>query len=117
MRDIPLTSQSLDPTPDIRGGDCKGAGQSISDPCKKCQGQGRTQEQKTLSVKIPAGVDTGDRIRLSGEGEQSLQNKKIRILIVLAILWGVAFIIGLVWFIRNQNKNKRNSIGIKEEKY
>lgn len=48
---------------------CHGQGQIISDPCKSCHGQGRTQEYKTLSVKIPAGVDTGDRIRLSGEGE------------------------------------------------
>lgn len=48
---------------------CHGQGQVISDPCPSCRGQGRTQEYKTLSVKIPAGVDTGDRIRLSGEGE------------------------------------------------
>jgi len=48
---------------------CKGQGQVISDPCPDCRGQGRIQEQKSLSVKIPAGVDTGDRIRLSGEGE------------------------------------------------
>lgn len=48
---------------------CRGAGEQISDPCSKCRGAGRVQEQKTLSVKIPAGVDTGDRIRLSGEGE------------------------------------------------
>ena len=48
---------------------CRGAGETISDPCGKCRGAGRVQEQKTLSVKIPAGVDTGDRIRLSGEGE------------------------------------------------
>ncbi|NOZ54476.1 MAG: molecular chaperone DnaJ [Gammaproteobacteria bacterium] len=48
---------------------CRGAGKSISDPCPKCHGQGRVQEQKTLSVKVPAGVDNGDRIRLSGEGE------------------------------------------------
>ena len=41
----------------------------ISDPCGKCHGQGRVQERKTLSVKVPAGVDTGDRIRLSGQGE------------------------------------------------
>jgi len=40
-----------------------------SDPCKSCNGQGRVEETKTLSVKVPAGVDTGDRIRLSGEGE------------------------------------------------
>lgn len=48
---------------------CHGTGKMITDPCGKCQGQGRTKETKTLSVKVPAGVDTGDRIRLSGEGE------------------------------------------------
>ena len=48
---------------------CHGTGQMISDPCPACHGQGRVQEQKTLSVKVPAGVDNGDRIRLSGEGE------------------------------------------------
>ena len=48
---------------------CRGSGKQIKDPCKSCHGQGRIQETKTLSVKIPAGVDTGDRIRLSGEGE------------------------------------------------
>lgn len=48
---------------------CRGTGQVISDPCDSCHGMGRKQETKTLSVKIPPGVDTGDRIRLSGEGE------------------------------------------------
>ena len=48
---------------------CRGKGQMISDPCPDCHGQGRKQEQKTLSVKVPAGVDTGDRIRLANEGE------------------------------------------------
>ena len=48
---------------------CRGRGQMISDPCHTCQGQGRVEKQKTLSVTIPEGVDTGDRIRLSGEGE------------------------------------------------
>ena len=48
---------------------CRGTGQVISDPCTSCHGKGRVQEEKTLSVKIPAGVDTGDRIRLAGEGE------------------------------------------------
>ena len=51
---------------------CHGAGQIISDPCNSCHGQGRVEKTKTLSVKIPAGVDTGDRIRLSGEGEAGL---------------------------------------------
>ncbi len=53
---------------------CRGNGEQISDPCGKCRGAGRVQEQKTLSVKIPAGVDTGDRIRLSGEGEAGEKN-------------------------------------------
>ncbi|RYY01134.1 MAG: molecular chaperone DnaJ [Gammaproteobacteria bacterium] len=48
---------------------CRGRGTIISDPCKSCHGQGRVEETKTLSVKVPAGVDTGDRIRLTGEGE------------------------------------------------
>ena len=48
---------------------CKGAGTMISDPCATCHGRGRIRKTKTLSVKVPAGVDDGDRIRLSGEGE------------------------------------------------
>jgi molecular chaperone DnaJ len=48
---------------------CRGSGKQIKDPCGKCYGQGRVQETKTLSVKVPAGVDNGDRIRLAGEGE------------------------------------------------
>jgi len=48
---------------------CHGQGQIITDPCGPCSGQGWTRDQKTLSVKIPAGVDTGDRVRLAGEGE------------------------------------------------
>ena len=48
---------------------CRGQGQIITDPCPACGGAGRVRRDKTLSVKIPAGVDTGDRIRLSGEGE------------------------------------------------
>jgi molecular chaperone DnaJ len=48
---------------------CQGRGTIIRDPCPSCRGKGRVQEQKTLSVKVPPGVDTGDRIRLAGEGE------------------------------------------------
>ena len=48
---------------------CRGLGKTISDPCRDCRGQGLVEKTKTLSVKVPAGVDTGDRIRLSGEGE------------------------------------------------
>ncbi len=50
---------------------CRGSGQIIKDPCGVCRGSGWREEQKTLSVKIPAGVDNGDRIRLTGEGEVS----------------------------------------------
>lgn len=49
--------------------DCRGTGKVIKDPCEVCRGEGRVQEYKTLSVKIPPGVDSGDRIRLAGEGE------------------------------------------------
>ncbi len=52
---------------------CRGRGQMISDPCGECHGQGVKEERKTLSVKIPAGVDTGDRIRLAGKGEAGPQ--------------------------------------------
>ncbi|WP_029407328.1 molecular chaperone DnaJ [Thiomicrorhabdus sp. Milos-T2] len=48
---------------------CHGSGKLIKTPCKKCHGEGYTHDNKTLSVKIPAGVDNGDRIRLQGEGE------------------------------------------------
>jgi len=48
---------------------CHGEGKVITDPCDTCHGNGRVRESKKLSVKIPAGVDTGDRVRLSGEGE------------------------------------------------
>jgi molecular chaperone DnaJ len=48
---------------------CRGSGQVISDPCHSCFGNGIVKDNKTLSVKIPAGIDNGDRIRLSGEGE------------------------------------------------
>ncbi len=48
---------------------CAGRGQVISDPCMGCGGQGRVTKERTLSVNIPAGVEDGTRIRLSGEGE------------------------------------------------
>jgi molecular chaperone DnaJ len=52
---------------------CQGMGQIISDPCRNCGGEGRVQRNKTLSVSIPAGVDTGTRIRLSGKGEAGVR--------------------------------------------
>lgn len=48
---------------------CHGSGKVVKSPCTTCSGHGRIKNQKTLSVKIPPGVDEGDRIRLSGEGE------------------------------------------------
>ena len=48
---------------------CGGEGSSIKNPCVKCSGTGQLKKQKTISVTIPAGVDTGTRIRISGEGE------------------------------------------------
>jgi molecular chaperone DnaJ len=48
---------------------CRGRGEIIAQPCNTCGGAGRVERRKTLSVKVPAGVDVGDRIRLSGEGE------------------------------------------------
>lgn len=51
---------------------CHGEGQQISEYCGTCHGQGRVRENKELSVKIPAGVDNGDRVRLGGEGEGGL---------------------------------------------
>lgn len=49
---------------------CRGKGTVIEEPCTHCRGRGRIQEEKTLSVRVPAGVDNGDRIRLAGEGER-----------------------------------------------
>jgi molecular chaperone DnaJ len=48
---------------------CHGAGQVIADPCSSCRGEGRVEKTKTLTVNIPAGVDEGTRVRLTGEGE------------------------------------------------
>jgi molecular chaperone DnaJ len=52
---------------------CQGAGRVIKNPCKKCAGQGRTRQERTLAVSIPAGVEDGTRIRLAGEGEAGMR--------------------------------------------
>ena len=52
---------------------CGGAGSVIKDPCKKCSGSGRIRKEKTLKVQIPSGIDSGRRIRLSGEGEAGVR--------------------------------------------
>lgn len=48
---------------------CAGRGRIIKSPCKKCRGQGRVERERTIEIKIPAGVETGSRLRVSGEGE------------------------------------------------
>lgn len=53
---------------------CKGTGSVVEHPCTQCGGQGRVRKMRTLAVKIPAGVDSGDRIRLTGEGEAGRNN-------------------------------------------
>lgn len=50
-------------------GNCGGKGQVIKTPCSNCRGEGRIQKEKTLEIKIPAGVETGSRLRINGEGE------------------------------------------------
>ncbi len=52
---------------------CSGLGQIIKNPCKSCQGAGRVEKERALSVNIPAGVETGTRIRLAGEGEAGMR--------------------------------------------
>lgn len=52
---------------------CSGLGQIIKNPCKSCQGAGRIEKDRALSVNIPAGVETGTRIRLAGEGEAGMR--------------------------------------------
>jgi len=54
---------------------CGGAGRVIEDPCRACNGQGRRRQARSLEVSIPPGVDTGDRIRLSGKGEAGPQGR------------------------------------------
>ena len=52
---------------------CSGMGQIIKNPCQKCQGSGQEEKERALSVNIPSGVETGTRIRLSGEGEAGVR--------------------------------------------
>ncbi|QIK79402.1 molecular chaperone DnaJ [Sphingomonas piscis] len=52
---------------------CRGSGEVIADPCRACEGEGRTVKRRALSVKIPAGVDEGTRIRVTGEGEAGVR--------------------------------------------
>jgi molecular chaperone DnaJ len=55
---------------------CHGSGQTVKNPCNACKGDGRVQKEKTLSVNIPAGVEDGNRIRLSQEGEAGIRGKQ-----------------------------------------
>ena len=53
---------------------CRGSGEVIADPCRACEGEGRALHKRKLTVKIPAGVDEGTRIRVAGEGEAGVRN-------------------------------------------
>lgn len=53
---------------------CRGVGQVVKDPCKECRGAGRLEREKQMEVKIPAGVETGSRLRVQGEGESGVHN-------------------------------------------
>ena len=53
--------------------ECRGSGETIKDPCPICSGSGRKSTNRTIAIKIPAGVDNADRIRLSGEGEAGIK--------------------------------------------
>lgn len=53
-------------------GKCKGQGRIITDPCTECRGQGKVKAARKISVKIPAGVDEGSRLKIAGEGEQGI---------------------------------------------
>jgi molecular chaperone DnaJ len=52
---------------------CSGAGQVLRDPCRECNGAGRLEKEKVLTVKVPPGIDTGNRLKLKGEGEAGLR--------------------------------------------
>ena len=65
---------------------CHGTGKYVADPCATCSGAGRVRKHKTLSVKIPAGVDQDDRIRLSGEGEAGVNGGPTGVLYVVVQL-------------------------------
>ncbi len=59
---------------------CRGQGKIIKNPCNKCHGSGVSDRQQTLEVTIPAGVDNGDRVRLTGKGE-AIRDGQIRRLV------------------------------------
>ncbi len=63
---------------------CQGAGQVITDPCRKCRGTGLIPKKRTLSVKIPAGVHEGQGIRVSGEGEPASTADRAAICIAMS---------------------------------
>jgi molecular chaperone DnaJ len=53
--------------------ECRGAGETISDPCKACKGEGRVQKESRIKLRIPAGVDTGTRLRSTGNGDAGVR--------------------------------------------
>ncbi|MBI4863121.1 MAG: molecular chaperone DnaJ [Candidatus Riflebacteria bacterium] len=65
---------------------CQGSGRYISDPCNRCRGRGRVEQSRTLSVKIPRGVQSGTRVRVRGEGEEGMQGGPSGDLYVLLVV-------------------------------
>ncbi len=65
---------------------CSGTGQVIKDKCRTCRGNGAIKENKTLSVNIPSGVDNGDKVRLSGEGEWMKDSKSGDLYVAIRVL-------------------------------
>lgn len=78
-------------------GSCGGTGETIKNPCQSCKGQGRVQKEKNLAVKIPAGIEDGNRIRLSGEGESGVRGGQAGDLYVFVTVKNHSF------FIRKDN--------------
>jgi len=60
-------------------GTCGGVGETIADPCPKCRGQGSIEEKRSLNVNIPAGVEEGTRMRITGEGEAGIDGSKVKL--------------------------------------
>ena len=72
-RDFARTAEPSGATQPAACPTCSGMGQIVKNPCKSCRGAGRVEKDRALSVNIPAGVETGTRIRLAGEGEAGMR--------------------------------------------
>lgn len=66
-------------------GHCNGRGQVVTDPCTQCRGTGHVREQQSLEVRVPAGVDTGTRLKLRGEGEATAGGTKGDLYVLISV--------------------------------